>query len=77
MSVDVATVRLQVQLLHPDARPPLRTRPGDAGYDLCCLHAFELPPGEAAKVPTGLALAIPPGVAGLVVPRSGLAAKFG
>jgi dUTP pyrophosphatase len=76
MPVEIATDRLEVQLLHPDARPPMRTRPGDAGYDLCCLHAFELPPGDAAKVPTGLALAIPPSVAGLVVPRSGLAAKF-
>ena len=76
MSVEVATDRLEVRLLHPDARPPLRTRPGDAGYDLCCLQPFELAPGEAAKVPTGLALAIPPGVAGLVLPRSGLAARF-
>jgi dUTP pyrophosphatase len=75
VSVEVATDRLEVQLLHPDARPPVRTRPGDAGFDLCCLHAFELPAGEAAKVPTGLALAIPPAVAGLVLPRSGLAAK--
>jgi dUTP pyrophosphatase len=76
MSVEVATDRLAVQLLHPDARPPTRTRQGDAGFDLCCLYAFELPPGEAAKVPTGLAVAIPPGVAGLILPRSGLAAKF-
>jgi dUTP pyrophosphatase len=76
VSVEVATDRLEVQLLHPDARPPLRTRPGDAGYDLCCLHPFELAPGEALKVPTGLALAIPPAVAGLVLPRSGLAARF-
>ena len=76
MSVDVATDRLEVQLLHPDARAPVRTRPGDAGYDLCCVHGFELEPGGAAKVQTGLALAIPPGVAGLVLPRSGLAAKY-
>jgi dUTP diphosphatase len=76
VSVEVATDRLEVRLLHPDARPPLRTRPGDAGYDLCCLKPFELAPGEAEKVPTGLALAIPPGVAGLVLPRSGLAARF-
>ena len=76
MSVEVATDRLAVQLLHPDARPPMRTRPGDAGFDLCCLHAFELAPSEAAKVPTGLAVAIPPGVAGLILPRSGLAARF-
>jgi dUTP pyrophosphatase len=76
MSVAIATDRLEVQLLHPDARPPMRTHPGDAGYDLCCLHAFELAPGEAAKVPTGLAVAVPQGVAGLILPRSGLAAKF-
>jgi dUTP pyrophosphatase len=76
MSVEVATDRLEVQLLHPDARPPMRTRPGDAGYDLCCLDAFELAAGDAAKVPTGFALAIPPGVAGLILPRSGLAARF-
>jgi dUTP pyrophosphatase len=76
VSVGIATDRLEVQLLHPDARAPTRTRPGDAGYDLCCLHAFELPPGEAAKVPTGLAIAIPPSMAGLILPRSGLAARF-
>jgi dUTP pyrophosphatase len=75
MSV-VATDQLEVRLLHPDARPPMRTRPGDAGYDLCCLHGFGLPAGQSAKVPTGLALAIPRGVAGLILPRSGLAAKF-
>jgi dUTP pyrophosphatase len=28
-------------------------------------------------VPTGIAIALPPGVAGLVLPRSGLAAKHG
>jgi dUTP pyrophosphatase len=77
LSVSVlATDQIEVRLLHPDARPPARTRAGDAGYDLCCLDSFELPAGAAAKVPTGLALAIPPGVAGLILPRSGLAAKF-
>ena len=68
---------LQVQLLHPGARPPSRTRPGDAGYDLRCLEGFELAPGERRLVPTGFALALPAGVAGLVVPRSGLAARHG
>ena len=28
-------------------------------------------------VPTGIAIALPPGVCGLVLPRSGLAARFG
>jgi dUTP pyrophosphatase len=68
---------LQVKLLHPDARPPERTRPGDAGYDLRCIEPFALEPGERRLVPTGVAIALPPGTAGLVVPRSGLAIKHG
>ena len=68
---------LEVQLLHPEARPPARTRPGDAGYDLRCVEAFSLAPGERRVVPTGVAIALPDGVAGLVVPRSGLAARHG
>ena len=68
---------LQVRLLHPDALPPARTRAGDAGFDLRCVEAFTLDPGERAVVPTGVAVALPEGVAGLVVPRSGLAARHG
>ena len=68
---------LQVRLLHPDAQPPARTRAGDAGFDLRCVEAFALDPGERAVVPTGVAVALPEGVAGLVVPRSGLAARHG
>jgi dUTP pyrophosphatase len=68
---------LQVKLLHPQASPPARTRPGDAGYDLRCIESFSLDSGERRLVPTGVAIALPPGVAGLVVPRSGLAIKHG
>ena len=70
-------LELPVRLLRPGARPPARTRPGDAGYDLRCLEAFVLAPGERRMVPTGIALALPPGVAGLVTPRSGLALSHG
>jgi dUTP pyrophosphatase len=68
---------LEVTRLHPLARPPARTRAGDAGYDLCALESFTLAPGERATVPTGIAVAIPAGMAGLVVPRSGLASRHG
>ena len=77
MAAPPVTDTLEVRLLHPDASPPARTRPGDAGYDLRCVAGFALEPGERAKVPTGIALALPAGVAGLVLPRSGLAAKHG
>jgi dUTP pyrophosphatase len=77
MALDIALDQLQVRLLDPAARPPARTRPGDAAYDLRCLAGFSLWPGERATVPTGVAVALPPGVAGLVTPRSGLAAAHG
>jgi dUTP pyrophosphatase len=34
-------------------------------------------PGERVVMPTGIAVAIPAGHAGLVTPRSGLAARYG
>ena len=77
MAAAVTVDELQVKLLRPDARPPERTRPGDAGYDLRCVEPFALAPGERRLVPTGVAIALPTGVAGLVVPRSGLAIEHG
>ena len=77
MAAAVTVDELQVKLLRPDARPPERTRPGDAGYDLRCVEPFALAPGERRPVPTGVAIALPTGVAGLVVPRSGLAIEHG
>src|SRR3954453_17314077 len=59
------------------ARAPKRAHPGDAGCDLFAAEAARLEPGERASVGTGIAVEIPEGSAGLVVPRSGLAAKHG
>lgn len=73
----VVAGELDVRLLDPRARPPARTRAGDAGYDVCCLDGFTLRPGKRQTVGTGFALAIPAGWAGLVLPRSGLAANYG
>ena len=77
MAVLEGVQQVAIQRLHPHARVPARTRPGDAAYDLACVEAFTLAPGERAMVPTGIAIAIPPGLAGLVLPRSGLAIKHG
>ena len=59
------------------ARPPSRAHEGDAGYDLHAAEGVRLEPGGRASVGTGIALAIPDGHAGLVLPRSGLAARHG
>lgn len=66
-----------VKRLRPDARLPAQAYPGDAGLDLAACDRVELAPGERAVVGTGIAVAIPPGHAGLVLPRSGLAARHG
>ena len=77
MAVETALDQLHVRLLRPGARVPARTRPGDAGYDLHSAEGFSLWPGERHTAPTGVAIALPPGIAGLVTPRSGLAAGHG
>lgn len=69
--------RLAVTLLRPDAVLPARAHPGDAGLDLSACDPVVIAPGERVVVGTGVAVAIPPGHAGLVVPRSGLAARHG
>ena len=68
---------LRVQRLDPRAVLPRRAHPGDAGLDLHALDDGSLAPGERAMVPTGVAVEIPHGQAGLVMARSGLAARHG
>jgi dUTP pyrophosphatase len=70
-------VELRVSLLREDARIPSRAHEGDAGLDLHAVEPATIGPGERASVGTGIAVAIPPGHAGLVLPRSGLAARHG
>jgi dUTP pyrophosphatase len=68
---------LRVHRLEPSAILPSRAHPGDAGLDLHALDGGTLEPGARRTVSTGLALEIPDGQAGLVLPRSGLAAVAG
>jgi dUTP pyrophosphatase len=70
-------VSLPVRRLDPRAVLPTRAYDGDAGLDLYALEAVTLEPGSRAAVPTGIAVEIPLGYAGLVLPRSGLAAAHG
>jgi dUTP pyrophosphatase len=70
-------MQLRVARLDPSAVLPSRANSGDAGLDLHAVERVTLQPGGRASVGTGLAVEIPPGHAGLVLPRSGLAAKHG
>ena len=68
---------LRVRRLAPAARLPSRATDGDAGLDLYASEPAWLEPGERVSVGTGIALEIPEGHAGLVLPRSGWAARHG
>jgi dUTP pyrophosphatase len=70
-------VRLAIQRLREDAQLPSRSHSDDAGLDLYAAEPVTLAPGARAVVPTGIAVEIPERHAGLVVPRSGLAASHG
>jgi dUTP pyrophosphatase len=63
--------------LVPEAGMPERAHLGDAGYDLRSVERVDLAPGSRALVRTGISVAIPEGYAGLVLPRSGLAVRYG
>jgi dUTP pyrophosphatase len=70
-------VRLPFARLSETARAPVRAHDGDAGLDLHAAETATIAPGERLSVGTGIAVAIPEGHAGLVLPRSGLAARHG
>jgi dUTP pyrophosphatase len=70
-------MRVEFQRLSEAARAPERAHHHDAGWDLRASEATTLGPGERGSVGTGIAVAIPEGCAGLVLPRSGLAARHG
>ena len=63
--------------LDPELPVPVTAHIGDAAVDLHCRVPVRLDPGQRASVPTGIAVSIPPGHAGLVLPRSGHAARHG
>ncbi len=72
-----SVLNVSFRRLRPEAKVPDRAYAGDAGYDLAAAEGVVLAPGERAVIRTGLAIAVPEGYAGLVLPRSGLAVRYG
>ena len=70
-------MRIPLKRLDPDLPLPGHAHPGDGGVDLHAAEDTTIPMGGRAVVPTGIAVAIPDGHAGLVTPRSGMAARYG
>lgn len=70
-------MELRFTRLREGAKLPSRAHEGDAGLDLYAAEAVTIEPGDRAAVATGIAVEIPARFAGLVLPRSGLAARHG
>lgn len=69
---------IEVVQLDPELMLPEYSRPGDGAVDLVSRTNVILEAaGGRALLATGLSIALPPGWAGLVLSRSGLAAKHG
>ena len=68
---------LPIQMFDFSNKLPSYAHEGDAGLDLRAAEALTLGPLERAVVSCSFAMAIPQGYAGLVIPRSGLAAQRG
>jgi len=65
-------VVFEYKMIHPDAKPPMRKRDTDAGYDLSSVADIEIQWNEFASVPTGLQISAPPGYYYVTKGRSGM-----
>jgi dUTP pyrophosphatase len=74
---DADAISLPVVIEREGIRMPSRVFPGDAGLDLEAASEAKIAPGERCVIATGLRVEIPPGYVGLIVPRSGHAARYG
>ena len=66
---------LRVKRMSPNAKLPVRSSSGAAGYDLAASENAVVPAHGKCLVKTGLAVALPPDCYGRIAPRSGLAVK--
>ena len=66
---------VKIKRMNVNARLPVRSSEGAAGYDLSAAHPAVVPAHGKCLVKTGLAMAIPNGCYGRIAPRSGLALK--
>lgn len=70
-------MELRFRILDDAATLPSRAHDGDAGLDLHSAQSAHIGPHERWQISTGLAVEIPEDHAGLVMPRSGLALRYG
>ena len=68
---------LRYKKLHEDAREPVYSTPGAAGFDLHAVEGGRVLAGDIARIPLGIAVEVPPGCALLLTARSGHGVRHG
>ena len=72
---EINGIKLEFELIHPNAKLPAYAHDGDAGMDVFAVEGIYLFKGVPTLVKTGLRCKIPDGFEIQVRPRSGLALK--
>ena len=67
------TTDLRYELTHPDAKPPLRAYPDDAGFDVSIVAVHKVLGPGCVMFDTGLRVSVDPGFYTELVPRSSFA----
>jgi dUTP pyrophosphatase len=70
------TVEVAIKLTNANAVLPIKATEDSAGWDVCAIEDFQVPPFTQKVCPLGFVVAIPRGYEIQVRSRSGLAAKF-
>ena len=68
-----APCALQVKMMNPSSKHPVRATDGAAGYELYTPIAVDLGPYSQKLIPLGLAISVPQGLYGRLADRSSLA----
>lgn len=69
--------KIIIEKIHPDLPDPAYALPGDAGVDVYSAVDTTIPPRGRTLIPLGVKLQLPRGKAALILPKSGLATKYG
>ena len=66
---------MKIKLLRDDIMLPKKSHLPDVGLDIFMPEDFSIEPFETKTIGLGLAVAIPEGFAGMIIPRSSIAAQ--
>ena len=69
--------KINLMLIHPNAKMPLKATAHSSGYDLFACENSILKKKTYALIPTGISIELKKGLEAQVRPRSGLAVKHG